>query len=86
MNKWRDRGKRGEKKTKEIISPILFRISKYRQNCFEFRNDINCTYLFQILIHYSIFIQIFMTFDTFEIFDTICMCLPWRADKPTFHS
>jgi hypothetical protein len=50
-------------------------VSIYRQNSFEFQNDFFRKYLFRNYDNFSIKTQIFVIFNMFEIFDTICMCL-----------
>ncbi len=58
------------------IEDIYFELfSKYRRNCFEFRNDIFSKYMYRNSIQYSIKLVIFTNFDMFENFDTICMSL-----------
>ncbi len=65
----------------KVFRYIVKSVSIYRQKSFEFQNDIFIKYLFRNYDHFSIKTQIFMIFDMFEIFDTICMCLLRTAVK-----
>ena len=53
--------------------------SKYRKNYFEFWYDFDMCFLYGILIQYNEKSLFYPNFDMFEIFDSICTSLVYRA-------